>query len=426
VKVPLNLKVDRAKHEVEVTVQGTTTTLRETEWSDWVEVTFEVTPKYSVSAISRFYPMEIGEHVTIYMSCLQFHPSRPYMRLTTPPTYGAELEKRYGLFKTIGWIYDTHALRLDAMTEQVFLDDVQQTMAWRAQLTLDEIDRGNFDLLVSAWTGTDRTAHMFWRYRDPEHALYTPEGAAQFGAAVEDTYRHMDQIVGKVMAKLSDDDLLLIISDHGFHSFRKGFNVNTWLIRNGYLAVTGTDDPETAHNPNKFLDLGRKPGRVGYDWANSRAYSIGLGSIFLNLKGREGKGTVEPGDADSLIAEIRSKLLDVVDPENGAKVFNEVYTRDVYKGSASAEAPDIQLGYAEGYQSTKATVSGVAPKEVFEVNDDKWSGEHAASDRESSRGILFSNKPFGSSDPEIIDIGVTALSYLGKNVPSDFEGKNIF
>lgn len=414
--VDVVITADRDQKRLTIDIPGNETVLlNEGEWSHWTEWTFEVSPKYQVRAISRFHALEVGEQVRLYMACLQFHPDDPFIRFSTPANYASELKERYGFYKTIGWIYDTHALRQDALTEDVFLGDVQNTMAWRERLTLDELERGNFDLLVSAWTATDRVGHLFWHHRDPEHPMHTEAGHEKYGRAVEDTYMQMDAIVGKVLSKTQPDDLVMILSDHGFHSFRRGFNVNTWLIREGYLAVQGQTDPATATNDTPFLR--------GYDWSRSKAYSLGLGSIFLNLKGREGQGTVDPSEADALIAEIREKLLAVTDPETGDKVFSNVYTRDHYEGIAKADAPDLQLGYAEGYQSTKDAAKGAAPAELFEDNDDKWSGEHAASDVATTGGVLFTNKPINTDQPEIVDIGVTALTYLGKEVPEDFEGE---
>ncbi|MCH7960639.1 MAG: alkaline phosphatase family protein [Candidatus Hydrogenedentes bacterium] len=415
--VSVGVVADRTEKRVTLELPDQTISLGEGEWSQWIEWKIDVTPKYTVYAISRIHVLEAGDTVRLYMTCLQFDPTRPYMRMTTPPDYGSELFERYGHFKTIGWIYDTHALRQDALTEQLFLDDVKNTMAWRETLTLDELDRGNMDLLISVWTGTDRVAHLFWRFRDPAHPQYTEEGARLFGKAVENTYKQMDAIIGKVRERLNPGDLLMIISDHGFHSFRKGFNVNTWLIRNGYLAVIGMSNPQTASNPKPFLQ--------GYDWNRTKAYSLGLGSIFLNLQGREGQGTVSPADADALIEEIRAKLLAVTDPDTGDKIFSAIYTRDEYTGPASGDAPDLQLGYAEGYQSTKNAAKGAAPAELFEPNNDKWSGEHAASDVATTPGIFFANKTLTSDTPRIVDIGVTALEYLGKDVPLEMEGKGL-
>jgi predicted AlkP superfamily phosphohydrolase/phosphomutase len=415
VDVPIEFTVDRAAHKVTIKTPGETVTAAKDEWSKWVRWSFDLSPKYSVKTISRFYVLDAGEHMNVYMACFQYDPKAPYIRFSTPETFSGELEDRYGLYKTIGWNYDTHALRKDALTDDAFLGDVATTMAWHERLMLDELDRGG-DMLLAAWTGPDRVSHMFWRFRDRKHPLYTEEGAKKYGHAVEDTYKKMDEIVGKTIAKLAPDDLLMILSDHGFKSYRKSLNVNTWLIRNGYLTVTGQTDPATA-STKKDSFLGE------FDWSKSKAYSVGLGAIFLNLKGREGSGIVEKAGADKLVAEIREKLLAINDPDTGDKVFDAIYTSEVFKGESAANAPDLQLGYADGYQSSKTTAMGSAPEALFEVNDDKWSGEHASSDTAKTPGIFFANKKIKTDTPRIIDLGVTALQYLGASVPADFEGE---
>jgi len=421
VEVPLGVRVDAAAKAISLTVQGETVTIEEGAWSDWVEWTFDLSPAYAVKAISRYFATEVGDTVRIYMTCLQFHPEAPYVPISTPESFAADLVKRGGLYKTIGWAYDTKALERDDMTEAMFLEDVRRTMDWREQLVLDEMDAGNFDLLVGAWTGTDRVAHMFWGYRDPKHPLYTEALFKKYGRAVEDTYLKMDSIVGNVMSRLNDDDLLMVMSDHGFHSFRKGFSVNTWLVRNGYLAVRGQDDPETAHTDVRFM-FDRQTRSYTYDWSKSRAYGLGLGMIFINREGREKEGIVGEGEVPGLIEEIRTKLLAETDPETGENVFRAIYTNVNPQGAAVGDAPDLQLGYAEGYQTDKASAAGAAPQELFSINDSKWSGEHASSDHANTAGILFSNAPL-KSGATLLDLGVTALEALGATVPEDFEGK---
>ncbi len=416
IRVPVELMADRAGHKVTVTIQGQKVVLAENTWSDWFEWTFEVTPQFSVRAISRVHVLEAGELVRLYMTCLQCHPRAPYVPISYPNGYAAELADRYGLYKTIGWAYDTKALERDDLTEPLFLEDVRNTMTWRETLMLDELDRGQFDLLAAGWTGTDRVGHMFWRFRDTKHPLYTEEGARKYGRALEDTYVKMDEIVGKAMAKLDEGDLLMVMSDHGFHSFRYGFSVNTWLVRHGYLAIKGKTDPATASTRDKYL--------MGFDWPRTKAYALGLGSVFLNLKGREGQGTVAPQDAPALVSEIREKLLQVTDPETGDKVLREVYTNEIYKGESEKDAPDLQLGYAEGYQTNKSSAAGGAPAEMLSPNVKKWSGEHAASDVAVTHGILFSNRSV-AENPAIVDVGATALKYLGIEAPGDFEGASL-
>jgi predicted AlkP superfamily phosphohydrolase/phosphomutase len=413
-EAPVTLRVDRTAGKVAIEVQGQKATLAAGEWSEWLEWTFAISSQYSVRAISRFHCMDAGKTVRLYMTCLQMHPRAPMAPISAPEGYAGELADRYGLFKTIGWAYDTKALQQHDLTEEIFLEDVRRTMAWDERLVLDEVDRGGFDLLVAGWTAPDRVSHLFWAYRDPKHPLYTEALAKKYGRVVEETYGKMDTIVGEVMQRLGEQDLLMLLSDHGFHSFRYGFGVNTWLVRNGYLTVKGQSDPATAFTDQKYLR--------DYDWSKTKAYGIGLGMVFLNLKGREGEGVVDPSDAPALLAEIREKLLQVHDPKTGDKVFSEVYLMGGSQGESALDAPDLQLAYAEGYQTAKASASGATPKNLFEPNLDAWSGEHAASDPHSTCGIFFANRPV-SAEPALTDLGVTALGYLGVGPPKSFQGK---
>src|SRR5262249_28446605 len=136
----------------------------------------------------------------------------------------------------------------------------------------------------SVFTQTDRVAHMFYRLLDPAHPRYDGVLAARFGDAVLGVYERMDAIVGEVLERVGPETTVLVISDHGFHSYRTGLNVNTWLRDHGYL-VQGPTQPAQA-------DADFFP---GVDWSRSRAYALGTGQIYVNLRGREGRGAVAPG-----------------------------------------------------------------------------------------------------------------------------------
>ena len=409
---PVKIVVDRAGGAGMVEIAGTKTELKTGQWSEWCEIKFEMSPQFSAYAVSRFYPLEIGQEVRIYMACTQFHPKHPYVPFTEPSDFAEELHDRFGLFKTIGWAFDTHALRQDSLTEDAFLDDVEYTMNWRERLTLEEIDRGEFDLLISAWTATDRVGHMFWRYRDEKHPMHDPSGVAKYGTVIEDSYKKCDSIVGKVLAKLNEDDLLMVLSDHGFETWRTGFGINDWLEEQGYLTIKDRQQAERGY-------------LMGIDWTKTKAYAIGLSSMYLNIRGRETGGIVDPGEAENLMKEIKEKLLQVKDPETGLAVFSNIYTREVFTGEAAAAAPDFSLGYARSYQGSKTAAKGAVGTGLFEKNDNKWSGEHAAADVAWCPGILFTNRKVESDFPDIRDLGVTALNYLGCDVPTDFEGEQL-
>ncbi|HOK08200.1 MAG TPA: alkaline phosphatase family protein [Candidatus Hydrogenedens sp.] len=415
----LYFTIDRTSKKITIEIEEQRQiTIEQGNWSDWIEWKFPVTDTYSVHAISRFFIKEAGDTAFIYMTCLQYHPKYPYIPFTTPQTYSAELAKRYGLYKTIGWNYDTHALRQDVLTEDIFFEDVQKTMAWHEKLMLDELNTNDgWQLLMSMWMATDRVAHLYWRYRDPEHPMYDKEKAMIYGGILEETYKIMDRIVGNTLNSLNSDDFLIVMSDHGFTSYRKGFNLGTWLIREGYLVVEGQNDPSTAYNDQSFLQ--------GYDWNKTKAYALGLGSIYLNLENRERNGVVKQTEAKKVRDEIKQKLLSVKDPQTGNPIISQVYTCEDFKGISIDNAPDLILGYYPGYQSTKASAKGSAPQQVFEDNKDKWSGDHVATDYRRIPGMLLTNKKPNTDKPHIQDIGVTILSYLNLSTPDDLEGKNI-
>src|SRR6185436_18271089 len=128
------------------------------------------------------------------------------------------------------------------------------------------------------------------------------------------SYELMDAIVGDAMAAAEKNHAaLLVLSDHGFASFRKSVNYNTWLVMNGYLSLkTGVQVKE--RNVEMLFDQGQFWENV--DWSKTRAYAMGLGEMYINLKGRESQGIVEPGPQyDALKKELKERLVAMVDPE---------------------------------------------------------------------------------------------------------------
>ena len=170
--------------------------------------------------------------------------------------------------------------------------------------------------------------HMFWRYHDAEHPARPAEVPTKHRHAIEDLYRRMDDLVGRTMAKCTGDDtLLMVLSDHGFNTFRRGIDLNRWLEENGYLKV---DD---ARRNDEHL--------AGVDWSQTRAFAIGLTGIFLNVKGKFSQGIVEPGgEADQLREEIAASLASLIDPPTGQRGIKRVYQAPkAYRGPYKEQAP---------------------------------------------------------------------------------------
>jgi predicted AlkP superfamily phosphohydrolase/phosphomutase len=235
----------------------------------------------------------------------------------------------------------------------------------------------------------------------------------------------MDSIIGRVLEQLAENGTLIVVSDHGFHTWRREFNTNTWLARNGYLTLKSADSDGTTKKIADMTSGGSFFPNV--DWSKSKAYSLGLGGIFINLKGREGQGSVEPGaEYERIRREISTRILEFRDPDTGGPVIQGVYRReDIFKGPRTPDAADLQLSFYDGYRTSWQTALGAIPESIVVANLKKWSGDHCASDHSDTPGVLFSNRKVADGDHSIIDIAPTVLQLFGTRIPSDIDGRPI-
>jgi predicted AlkP superfamily phosphohydrolase/phosphomutase len=279
-------------------------------------------------------------------------------------------------------------------------------------------------VLVGVIESTDRVQHMMWRLLDNRHPMYDAALAARFGDAIERVYRRADGFVAEVLQRLDPGTPVLIVSDHGFHSWRKAVNLNTWLVHQGYMAVKG-------HQPGeKKLDdlFGGGEFWENVDWSRTRAYAMGIGQIYFNLRGREAHGIVSPGaEARQLADELTSKLLAMKDPEDGSAIIRAVYKRDdIYAGEFLQNAAELQVGMEEGYRVSWQTTLGGSPPGIVYANMKKWSADHGGYDFATTAGVLITNRRLASSAARIIDIAPTVLKYFGLTIPVDLDGKPLF
>src|SRR4029077_20033759 len=226
--------------------------------------------------------------------------------------------------------------------------------------------------------------------------------ADENGSAIADFYQQMDQVLGEVLPHVDDRTLLLVVSDHGFAPYYRSFNLNTWLRNNGSIKLkTNT----TADSSRPFANV---------DSTHTRANGLGLNGLYLNLRGRERNGIVEPGtQADRLMVELRVKLLAVQDPASKQPVITRVdLASEAYQGPYARSGPDILVGYNRGYRAGWQTILGSFPPEELEDNSNPWSGDHCM-DYTLVPGVLLSSRRIVAKTPALTDIAPTILAEFG-------------
>lgn len=413
-KLPVEVRAGTGE-ALSVKLAGVTHELPLHAWSDFISVEF-AHDRTHVRGALRLMALERGRRTRLFVSPISFDPREPYVPISHPRAFSAHLADDVGhMYKTVGWDHDTSALNAEVVDEAAFLQDMDAIEQDRKRMLLSQLEQNDFQLLIWVSTATDRVAHMFYRLIDPQHPRYDAELAARYGGAIENEYRRMDATVGEVLAKLGPNDVLLVISDHGFHNYRRGLNVNQWLRQQGLLALNA----KAVSSDREFL--------TDVDWTKTAAYAIGTGQIYLNLRGRERDGIVDPATAPALRARIRSGLLALRDHERGdALVVRNVYEGvDIFQGRRAADAPDMQLAFAENYRTSWETVLGGVPKPLFADNDKKWSGDHAASDAAETPGVVISNHAISKVDPHIVDIAPTAHAFFHKPIPQHYAGQSL-
>ena len=389
--------------------------LKEKEWSGWKKVRFGLIPTQSVGGICMFYLKEVRPHFKLYVSPINIDPADPALPISTPESYAQELEKVFGPYFTKGLPADTSALDNDVLDEGEFL--AQDEMIFRESERMFDYEFERFDsgLLFYYISSTDQRQHMFWRLLDEKHPEYDPLLASRYGGTIENIYIEADRFLDRVLQKIDRDTVVMVMSDHGFNPFRRSFNLNTWLLENGYHRLR---NPWKQEEGDLFLNT---------DWSRSKAYGIGLNGLYINQRGREREGIVNAGaDSDNLIREIAAKLEQTVDPKTGERAILRAFiSKDIYHGSQVEHAPDVVCGFNEGYRISWESPLGKFPKNVFVDNKEKWSGDHMGSP-EVIPGILASNRPVRAESPALYDLTATILDIFGIPVPAEMIGKTIF
>jgi len=427
VRVPLTIRWNRSAKTATVEIQGQSLLLEPGKMSRWIDLEFRVNFLVRLHGMAQLLLMNADRELRLYISPVNWQPVAPPLPISSPASFAGDLFHRLGYYRTLGWAEATWPLNEGRMDEQTFMEDLYKAFDDRSQVILSRIDARNWDLLVGVIESTDRVQHMMWRLLDSQHPMYDPALAAKFGDSILRVYRRADQFVGEVLERIEPATTVLLVSDHGFHSWRKAVNLNTWLVQQGYMVL----QTQGGHEPGeKKLDdlFGGGEFWENVDWSRTRAYAMGLGQIYFNLRGREARGIVSPGaEATQLADHLSARLLTMTDPEDGAHIVRSVYRRDdVYSGEFIRNASELQVGMEDGYRVSWQTTLGGSPQGIVYPNMKKWSGDHGGFDFATTAGVLISNRPLASPSPSIVDIAPTVFKFFSVPIPGHIDGKPVF
>ncbi|UCF43530.1 MAG: alkaline phosphatase family protein [Planctomycetota bacterium] len=386
--------------------------LKEGQWSRWIKLDFELSKPgvdKHISGICRFYLQEISPNLRLYVSPINADPSDSAIKLTEPRKFIKKISNRLGLFYTTGFQEDHKALSNKVFSDEEYRVQADYVLQERLNLLAYALEDYDDGLLFFYFSSTDLQAHMFWWDSDEKHPVRSTAEAKMYFNHLKGIYEKMDEVLGDILHRYGNEATIIAMSDHGFANFRRQFNLNSWLRANGYV------------QPGDSTAILRD-----VDWSGTKAYGLGINGLYLNLKGRERDGIVEPGQqSEELLEEIKAKLEAVTDT-NGKQVIRKVHRADKsYSGPATVLAPDLVVGYCRGYRASWATCLGDMTEEVLLDNDSAWSADHCA-DVSEVPGVIFSNKPITAERAALIDVAPSILTEFGLRVPSSMEGRNIF
>ncbi len=411
--IPMRIKFRDGK--VTLRVGGAKVRLELGKYSPWVPLSFGITRFRKAHGICRFLITELEPEFGLYVTPIHIDPIKPSLPISYPPYFATYLAKLLGRFATLGIAEDTHSRTESLVDDAAFLDQVWQIHQEREDQFFALLNRFRSGCHVCVFDAPDRIQHLFTRQNPeadvPGEANGNAAGSTENSETViDDMYARLDHLVGRLLGVLKKDDLLLVISDHGFTTFNRAVHINAWLREQGYLHLL----PE--HEDTDYLRA--------VDWERTRAYAFGLSGIYINRKGREGKGIVPSIECDALALELQEQLSKLKDPVTGEKPIHRiVHSKNVYAGPYKTNGPDVIVGYAKGYRVSWECAVGRCSGPVFSDNTKVWSGDHCV-DVDLVPGVLFANRRVKSDRPlELIDLAPSVLRCFGLVPPKHMDGR---
>lgn len=378
--------------------------------------------------------------------------------LVYPPTYFDTLQK---VAPDYFILPDYNARAADPLAD--YADKLLKGIKLRERLGLHLLQTEPWDLFTIVFMATDEVQHTFW------HCLDAPEGSpeASYRHAIRNVYQRIDQAIGAFLEQIATDDdkretTVIVLSDHGAGPFRLMINLNRWLAEAGYLRfhhdnnnwlrqLKTTSIKRLAHAYRRYLSAETRAAirnqlgaarfnrvkadfesallTTSVDWQQTRAYALGAGgNIYINLKGREPAGMVEPGPAyEQLRQELAEALMTMADPTTGHPIIQRVYQREeLYHGPLLDQAPDLIIQWSDYAYWGRGQYDSYAPvfevQRQFDFSDQPLTGSHRP------EGILIAYGAGIAAGTQIegarlIDMAPTILSLLGISPTADMDGR---
>lgn len=335
------------------------------EWSEVIEVPFPVGLGLGIKAVSRVILNGSENRPELYFLPLQLHPLRSPWPYGTPKKLMKGVWNNAGAYLTLGWPQDTTGLEEGFITGEQFLTLCETILSHREKSLMWLLNTYHEGVLACIFDSLDRIQHMFYRDRMD---------------IIENWYIKLDGMFGRLFKKIQsisskDDIQVLVVSDHGFDKFNYKVHLNRWLMKHDYLLPVDN----------------REGGNLGQvDWDKTQAYAIGLNSIYLNLRNREGRGSVQEDQKEMVINRLAEDLNKWEGPD-GKQVVHHLHQRtEVFEGPLADYGPDMLVGYNAGYRASRETGMGEWGAEEIDQNKDHWGADHCF-DAEIVPGVLFSS-----------------------------------
>jgi predicted AlkP superfamily phosphohydrolase/phosphomutase len=335
-----------------------------------------------------------------------------------------------------------------------FLKEQSDILENNTQAALYLMTHKKWDFFMVHILGTDRIQHELWHILDPKHPDHDPAELKRLGNVVQEFFEQVDAAVGRMLDVLDDETTIMVMSDHGFGPVYKFINFNTWLLEQGLLRLKKS--PGTLMRYLLFrlgfnytvmanwilkLGLGKQAKMMGrskredwqrriflslrdVDWSRSTVYSMGnFGQMYVNLKGREPRGIVNPGEEyEAVIQDLIHRLEALIDPETGEAAIEKTIRRDaVYQGPYAERAPDL-LFYTRNMEYKAMGLSDFSSYSVFEpVYGTR--GHHRMNGVLIcyGPGVFKSNAQFNQA--RIFDLAPTILYLMNQKVPITMDGQ---